>query len=252
VNWPTIGGELSQHGITWGYFGEWFNNGNPTPDYCGICDPMQYSSQIMTNPALRANTEHGLDDFRSQVAAGTLPAVSFLKPGNDDGHPGYSTLAAFEGFVEQAVNEVQNNPSLWDNTAIFVTFDEGGGYYDSGYIQPVSFFGDGTRVPMIAISPYAKPGYITHTYTDHASVLKFIERNWRLPTVSNLSLDNLPNPVSAHGDPYVPTNKPAIGDLFDMFDFNHAEAASVPARLRRFRGDQRMSRELVHIPNWAR
>jgi phospholipase C len=88
VNWPTIGGELSQHGIGWGYFGEGFNNGNPTPDYCGICDPMQYSSQIMTNPALRANTEHGLDDFRSEVANGTLPAVSFLKPGNDDGHPG--------------------------------------------------------------------------------------------------------------------------------------------------------------------
>ena len=53
---------------------------------------------------------------------------------------------------------MQNNPSLWKNTAIFVTFDEGGGYYDSGYIQPVSFFGDGTRVPMVVISPYAKPG----------------------------------------------------------------------------------------------
>ncbi len=79
--------------LSLGYFGEGFNHGNPTPDYCGICDPMQYSSQIMTNPALRANTEHGLDDFRAAVATGTLPAVSFLKPGNDDGHPGYSTLA---------------------------------------------------------------------------------------------------------------------------------------------------------------
>ena len=73
---------------------------------------MQYSRQIMTDPALRANTQHGLEDFRSQVANGTLPAVSFLKPGNDDGHPGYSTLAAFEGFVSQAVNEVQNNAAL--------------------------------------------------------------------------------------------------------------------------------------------
>jgi phospholipase C len=213
---------------------------------------MQYSSQIMTNPALLANTEHGLDDFRADVASGSLPAVSFLKPGNDDGHPGYSTLAAFEGFVDQAVTEVQDNPTLWNNTAILVTFDEGGGYYDSGYIQPVSFFGDGTRVPMIAISPYSKPGYVSHTYTDHASLLKFIERNWRLPTLSSLSLDNLPNPTSHRDNPYVPTNRPAIGDLFDMFDFHHARAASAPARLPRLRGGQRTSRLQVAIPNSLR
>ncbi len=251
VNWPTIGGELSQHKISWGYFGEGFNNGNPTPDYCGICDPMQYSAQIMTNPSLRAHTEHGIADFRSDVARGTLPAVSFLKPGNDDGHPGYSTLAAFEAFVDQAVTEVQDNPSLWKNTAIFVTFDEGGGYYDSGYIQPVSFFGDGTRVPMIAISPYSKPGYISHTYTDHASILKFIEANWRLPTVSKLSLDNLPNPKTKRGDPYVPTNRPAIGNLMDFFDFNQAVAAQAPARLPKAEGGQRTGR-LLHIPNALR
>ena len=147
--------------------------------------------------------------------------MSFLKPGDDDGHPGYSTLAAFEQFVTHAVDEVQNNPSLWKSTAIFVTFDEGGGYYDSGYIQPVSFFGDGTRVPMIAISPYAKPDYISHTYTDHVSLLKFIERNWGLPPLSSRSLDRLPNPMASAERSYVPTNRPAIGDLFDMFDFSH-------------------------------
>jgi phospholipase C len=217
---PTIGDELSASGITWGYFGEGYDNGNPGPNYCGICDPMQYSSSIMTNPTLRANTQHGLEDFDGEVNNGTLPAVSFLKPGDDDGHPGYSTLAAFESFVNHAVDEVQNNPSLWQSTAIFVTFDEGGGYYDSGYIQPVSFFGDGTRVPMIVISPYAKPGYISHTYTDHVSILKFIERNWNLQPLSSRSLDNLPNPVSKPSDAYVPTNSPAIGDLFDFFDFN--------------------------------
>jgi phospholipase C len=212
---------------------------------------MQYSSQIMTNPALRANTEHGLDDFRSEVANGTLPAVSFLKPGNDDGHPGYSTLAAFEAFADQAITEVQDNPSLWKNTAIFVTFDEGGGYYDSGYIEPVSFFGDGTRVPMVAISPYSKPGYISHTYTDHVSILKFIEANWKLPALSKLSLDNLPNPTATKGEPYVPTNRPAIGDLMDFFDFNQAATARAPARLPRARGGVRCGR-LVHIPNALR
>jgi phospholipase C len=55
--------------------------------------------------------------------------------------------------VNHAVSEVQNPPSLWKNTAIFVTFGEGGGCYDSGYVQPVSFFGDGTRVPMVVMRP---------------------------------------------------------------------------------------------------
>ncbi len=228
---PTIGDELSANGISWGYFGEGYNHGKPGPNYCGICDPMQYSSSIMTNPALRANIQHDLSDFDAQANAGTLPAVSFLKPGDDDGHPGYSTLAAFEAFVTHAVNEVQNNPSLWKNTAIFVTFDEGGGYYDSGYIQPISFFGDGPRVPMIAISPYSKPDYISHEYTDHASVLKFIERNWGLGPLSSRSEDRLPNPVASSSDPYVPSDRPAIGDMFDMFNFGAAPAQATPAPL---------------------
>ncbi|MBV9799122.1 MAG: alkaline phosphatase family protein [Solirubrobacterales bacterium] len=227
-SWPTIGDELSAHNISWGYFGEGFDNGKPGPNYCGICDPMQYASSIMTNAAKRANIEHGTEDFDADATSGDLPAVTFLKPGDDDGHPGYSTLAAFEAFVTHAVDEVQNNPALWRSTAIFVTFDEGGGYYDSGYIQPVSFFGDGTRVPMILISPYAKPGYVSHTYTDHVSILKFIERNWQLPSLSPRSLDNLPDPIIRRSNAYVPANRPAIGDLFDMFTFGRAEASGRP------------------------
>jgi Phosphoesterase family len=64
------------------------------------------------------------------------------------------------------------NPELWKDTAIFVTFDEGGGYHDSGYVQPVDFFGDGTRIPLIVVSPYTKPGHISHDYSDHVSILK--------------------------------------------------------------------------------
>jgi phospholipase C len=58
-----------------------------------------------------------------------------------------------ESFLSRAIGAVQSNAALWRSTAIFVTFDEGGGYYDSGYVQPVSFFGDGPRVPMIVVSP---------------------------------------------------------------------------------------------------
>ena len=107
---------------------------------------------------------------RVQATNGTLPSVTFLRPGGDDGHPGYSTLAAFENFTAGAIAAVQNNPAEWKSTAIFVTFDESRGYYDSGYIQPVSFFGDVPRVPMIVVSPDARRGVVDHTYDDHVLV----------------------------------------------------------------------------------
>jgi phospholipase C len=227
-NMVTIGDELTSRGVSWGYFGEGFANGTAGPGYCGICDPMQYASSVMTNPAKRANIQHGLSDFDSEASNGSLPAVTFLKPGDDDGHPGYSTLASFETFVAHAVDQVQSNAALWSSTAIFVTFDEGGGYYDSGPVQPVSFFGDGTRVPLLAISPYASPGRVDHTYGDHVSVLKFIEANWRLHPLTSRSLDNLPNPVQKDGS-YLPSNGAALGNLMGMFDFSqHHNDPAVP------------------------
>jgi phospholipase C len=72
---------------------------------------------------------------------------------------------------------------------------------------------------MIVVSPFTKPGHISHEYTDHASVVKFIERNWGLLPISNRSRDNLPNPTQLDSNPYIPTNSPAVGDLFDLFDF---------------------------------
>ena len=83
------------------------------------------------------------------------------------------------------------------------------------------------------VSPWSKPGHISHTYTDHVSILKFIERNWRLPTLSARSLDNLPDPKTNQKNPYVPVNKPSIGDLFDYFDFHHPSAARVKTKARR-------------------
>ena len=76
------------------------------------------------------------------------------------------------------------------------------------------------RIPLLVVSPYTDAGHISHSYADHVSILKFIEHNWGLPTISSRSRDNLKNPVSTVSNPYVPTNSPAIDDLFDLFDFN--------------------------------
>jgi len=157
--------------------------------------------------------------YRDLASEKTLPAVSFVVPPNpESGHPATSTVFELERFVKGIVEKVKASPA-WSKSAILITTDEGGGYYDSGYVQSIDFFGDGTRIPFIAVSPFAKKGYVDHTYYDHVSVLKFIERNWKLPPLSNASRDNLPNPVMNAADPYVPANRPAIGDLMNLFDF---------------------------------
>jgi phospholipase C len=159
-------------------------------------------------------------ELYADIAGRRLPAVSIVKPsGYIDGHPATSKLELFEGFARKIVEQVQASPYAKD-TAIFITFDEGGGFYDSGYVQPLDFFGDGTRVPLIVVSPYSRAGHVSHEYGDHVSILKFIERNWNVAPITRRSRDNFPNPVSTAANPYVPQNSPAIGDLFDLFDFS--------------------------------
>ena len=159
-------------------------------------------------------------NFYADFDSGKLPAVSFVRPYESyAGHPADSSLSFYENFIKQLIGKVKHQKNVWKHTAILITFDEGGGYYDSGYIQPLDFFGDGTRIPMVVVSPYAKRGFIDHTYYDHGSILKFIETNWSLPTLSKRSRDNLPNPVQT-ADTYAPINGPAIGDLMNMLDFS--------------------------------
>jgi phospholipase C len=226
---PTIGDQLLTEKVSFAYFGDQFdlyltdpNQVNPADNYCNICNFFQYNTSIMTNSAIRQAHLKDTADLYSAISQGELPAVSFVKPsGFVDGHPASSKLDLFEGFVKKIADLVQSQPSLWKDTAILVTFDEGGGYYDSGYVQPVDYFGDGTRIPLLVISSQATGGRVSHEYTDHVSILKFIERNWNLHAISSRSRDNLPNPTQNGANPYVPTNAPAIGDLFDLFNFAH-------------------------------
>jgi len=224
-----IGDALNEKHVSWAYYGDQWSTYLANPDgnyvtadntYCNICNPFQYSTSIMTSASGRAHNQDTTALYQA-IKNGTLPAISYVKPdGWLDGHPASSKLNLFEGFVKKIVDGVQANKELWESTAIIVTFDEGGGYYDSGYIQPLDYFGDGTRIPTLLVSPFTKAGHISHTYTDHASILKFIEANWGLSPLTNRSRDNFPNPITSKHNPYVPLNSPAIGDLMDMFSFN--------------------------------
>ena len=231
---PSIGDDLLANNISWKYYGDQWNNYVPDPyqlnydaigadtdEYCNICNPFQYDTSIMANANVRTAHIQDTANLYSDIQNGTLPAVSIVKPsGLVDGHPASSKLNLFEGFTKKIIDAVQSNSALWNDTAIFITFDEGGGYYDSGYVQPLDFFGDGTRIPLIVVSPYAKGGVINHNYSDHVSILKFIEANWAIPTVTARSRDNFPNPISREDNPYVPTNSPALDDLMGIFNFS--------------------------------
>ena len=218
----SIGDLLTANNIPWKYYGGGFNaDGTASPlagSYCNICNPFEYQSNY---PSVVADHMRDVTDLFTDLANGTLPAVSYVKPdGTMDGHPASSKWSLFEAFANNIIELARSNRELWATTAIFVTVDEGGGYYDSGFIQPVDFFGTGPRIPMIAVSPFSTGGHISHVYNEHSSFVKFIERNWRLGgTLSDRSRDNLPNPVQGEDNAYVPRNMPAIGDLFDLFHF---------------------------------
>jgi phospholipase C len=234
----TIGDALNEKNISWAFYGggfdaaRRFDNGSTDPVdvmigtggnfYCDICNPFQYASSIMGDPAQRTAHIKDAIDFFQGLDQGQLLAVSYLKPDSfGDGHPASSKLSILEALIDRVLAGLKAHPELAKETAFIITFDEGGGYYDSGFIQPLDFFGDGPRIPLIIVSPFTKGGHVNHTYGDHASIVKFIERNWDLKPLTSRSRDNLPNPVVDAKNPYVPLNSPAIGDLFDMFDFEN-------------------------------
>ena len=245
----TIGDALIEKKISWAYYGGAYNDAvvlsneavaaNPTSPslgaaaltdpahalgvaYCQICNPFQYARSIMADPAVRMAHIKDTADLITAIKNNTLPAVSFGKPdGLLDGHPQSSKVDLLEAYVLNVLGALDDNPKLKAETAVLVTFDEAGGYWDSGFVQPLDFFGDGPRIPLLVLSPYSTGGKIHHGYGDHASILKFIERNWKLQPLTTRSRDNLPNPKMAKNNPYVPTNSPALDDLFDAFDFDH-------------------------------
>jgi phospholipase C len=225
VTMRSIGDVLSAKNIPWKYYGGGYNAAGTTSpfngSYCNICNPFEYQANY---PSLRADHMRDVTDLFADLTNGTLPAVSYVKPdGTMDGHPASSKFDLFEAFVANILQLAQSNKEQWAETAIFITVDEGGGYYDSGPIQPVDFFGTGPRIPMIAVSPFSTGGHISHVYNEHSSFVKFVERNWKLhTTLTDRSRDNLPNPQPDDDDDraYVPKNMPAIGDLFDLFDFD--------------------------------
>ena len=141
-----------------------------------------------------------------------------------DGHPESSKLILFEGFVKKDRRRSHREPSLGEKHRYLGDLPtKAAATTTPAMCNSSDFFGDGTRIPMIVVSRFSQGGHISHSYADHVSTLKFIEANWGVSPITTRSRDNFPNPISTAADPYVPTNRPAIGDLMDMFNFQNAQ-----------------------------
>jgi phospholipase C len=133
--------------------------------------------------------------FLSNAAKGKLPAFSMVTPGGQDflnaGHNGMS-MTACDNWAGQLVRAVENSPD-WPSTAVFLTFDDFGGFYDQ-VPPPVGPDGtqEGPRVPMIIISPYARPGYTDTTATTFAGILAYVEQDFGLKALGVNDADAYP------------------------------------------------------------
>jgi phospholipase C len=137
--------------------------------------------------------------FEADALAGSLPAVSWVVVGSGlSEHPPASTCMG-ENWTVRQLNAVMQGPD-WNSTAVFLTWDDFGGFYDHVPPPTVDRFGFGPRVPLIIISPYAKQGHISHTIYEYSSLLKFAERRFGLEPLTDRDL--------------------LANDVLDSFDFH--------------------------------
>jgi phospholipase C len=200
----------------------------PFQYYASTANPLHLGPTGPIGSTDPANHQYDLIDFWDAIAAHHIPAVSYLKaPGYQDGHAGYSDPLAEQTFLVETINRLQKTPE-WETMLIVIAYDDSDGWYDhvmgpivkqsntpadqllgpgnSGTPKPGAFNGRcgyGCRVPLLAISPFAKKNFVDHSITDQSSILRFIEDNWDLGRIGNQSYDEV------------------AGTLKNMLDFRH-------------------------------
>jgi phospholipase C len=185
---PTIFDRLTEKRVPWKFY---VQNYDPSITFRtpGTSDrgsqivwvPLLDYDRYIQNPRLFRRIV-SLDDFYKDLAAGTLPAVSYVAPSGASEHPPGS-IQAGERFVRTIVNALMRSKS-WKDTAFIWSYDDWGGWYDHVRPPRVDRYGYGFRVPAILVSAYAKRGHVDHTTLDFTSVLKFIEDNWGVRPLS--------------------------------------------------------------------
>ncbi len=201
----TLGDELSSQSIPWAYY-------SATPEQIGyIWSAYDAIEKYHEDSDLRAEHIRPVNDILVDIREGDLPPVTWITPRFEwSEHPEYS-MCWGERWTAQIVNELMASPD-WEHTAVFITWDDWGGFYDHVAPPKVDGFGLGFRVPTLTVSPYAKDGYVDSKVGEFASILRFIEQNWGLSPLTNR--DHKPN------------------DMTQNFDFKQEPRAATPLKLR--------------------
>jgi phospholipase C len=216
---PTIGDRLSDKGISWAWYSGGWNDavaGHPDPLFQANHQPFAYFANYADGTPGRAAHLKDETDFMRALTTSDLPAVSFIKPiGADNEHPGYANLLQGQQHVADLVRAVQNSP-YWADTAIVITYDENGGFWDHVAPAKGDRWGPGTRVPAIVVSPFARKGFIDHTQYDTTSILRTIELRWNLAPLGTRDAAAAPLTNAFESGAPIPTGMPDTGNPVDL------------------------------------
>jgi phospholipase C len=202
---PTIGDRLSDKRISWAWYSGGYADalaGHPGPLFQFHHQPFIYFTKYADGTATKAQHLKDETEFVNAVKNHNLPAVSFIKPyGIDNEHPGYTDVLTGEMHTDSLIQLVRKS-SYWKNTAIIITYDEHGGFWDHVAPPVVDRWGPGSRVPTLVISPFAKRGYVDHRYYDTTSILALLEHRYGLRPLStrDARADDLSNAFDFRDD----------------------------------------------------
>ncbi len=223
-SWTDLTYLLHQAGVSWGYYvadgtqpdcadDQMFCTPKPqnvgTPE---IWNPLPFFETVTQDK--QSSNIQPLSNFETAAKNGTLPAVSWVVPnGQTSEHPP-ALVSAGEAYVTRLINTVMEGPD-WSSTAIFLAWDDWGGFYDHVIPPTVDQNGYGLRVPALVISPYARKGYIDSQTLSFDAYLKFIEDDFLNSQRIDPKTDGRPDPR-----PTVREDASILGDLALDFDFN--------------------------------
>jgi phospholipase C len=220
-DYNTLGDELDNAHLTWAFYGGPLGQtgaGGKTcgkgvgPDYdeTGIWSTYQAIKHICYGKDWDNDVFTGPPQFLRDIGNGNLRNVTWITPYcRDSDHPGCSSDSG-PSWVASVVNAIGES-SFWNSTAIFIFWDDSGGFYDRIGPEYVDYDGLGIRIPMIIISPYAKKGWVSHVHFEHGSILKFIEDRFNLA-------------------PLATSDKRATSPEKDGFDFRQPPRTFVPIK----------------------
>jgi phospholipase C len=223
-SWTDLTYLLYQHHVSWRYY---LSEGTQPDCYNDqeICPPrpQRVGTPQIWNPLPFFDTVHQdgqlgniqtVDHFYQDAKNGTLPSVAWVIPNGDQSEHPPARVSAGQSYVTKLINAVMRSPD-WSSTAIFLAWDDWGGFYD--HVQPptVDGAGYGLRVPGLVISPYARSGYIDHQTLSFDAYVKFIEDDFLGGQRLDPATDGRPDPR-----PDVREASPILGDLREDFDFS--------------------------------